>query len=416
MGEHSRIGASSAYRWFECPGSVALSAQVPPDEGSVYAKQGTAAHWVIEQYFKEPCVLPEALLGEVAPNGCEIGEEDVESVRIFIDYVNELLKTGKFVLHSEAKFDLESIYPGLFGTGDVVLMETNMNRLIVLDYKHGSGIPVQVENNKQLLYYALGAVQFVCKYHKIDYLSMLGWGKVFKEVILVVAQPRCRHKNGAIREWTVPVNVLDAFAAELRQKAEATTKKNAAFKTGDHCRFCPGIGICKAFNQTTMELAKADFSAVSHSSNLVLPEPESLSKDEIVKILDFADLIAEFLKRVEAHAFNLMEHGEKMRGYKLVRKKSNRAWNDEDQAKETLALYAKEDELYTKKFISPAQAEKILKKQKKIVEDLCYKPEGGNTLAPEHDPREEVSGSAVTDFTAMSDSDLNAAHSDEIFQ
>lgn len=402
MAEHSRIGASSAYRWFECPGSVALSALAPPQEDTEYARQGTAAHWVAEQYFKEDaCLLPEALIGETAPNGYEITEDDVASVRVFVDFVNDLRKEDKYILHSETRYDLENIHPGLFGTGDLTLVASSMKRLKVLDYKHGAGIPVEVENNKQMLYYALGAIQHVCREHKIDYLDVLGWGGTFKEVEVIIVQPRCRHKSGAIRRWTVPAEVLEAFAKELKAKAEATTKKNAPFKTGNHCRFCPAIGICKEFNNQTMALAKADFAGVSHPSNLNLPAPEVLTTDEIVKILNFADLIAEFLKRVESHAFNLMEHGQKIPGYKLVKKKSNRAWSDEETAKETLALYATEDELFTKKFISPAQAEKILKKQKKVVKDLCYKPETGNTLAPEHDPREEVSGSAVADFAAL---------------
>lgn len=402
MAEHSVIGASSAYRWFECPGSVALSKQAPPQEDTIYARQGTAAHWVIEQFFKawleDKVVDVYDYDGLPAPNGYELATEDIDSVKVFVDHVLEILKGGKYILHTEAKFDLSRIFPGLFGTGDIVLMESNMKRLKILDYKHGSGIPVNVVQNKQLLYYALGGVEFICKTHKIDYLSVMGWGKTFKEVEISVVQPRCRHKDGAVRAWVVPAEVLDAFAVELKTRAEATTKKNAPFKTGDHCRFCPAIGICKAFNDKTFELAKSDFKAVSHPSNLLLPSPESLSKDEVKKIIDFADLITEFLKKVEAHAFNLMEHGEEIPGYKLVRKKSNRKWSDEEKAIETLGLYLKDDQVFEKSLISPAAAEKLLKKQKKVVEDLCYKPEAGNTLAPEHDPREAVVGSAVTDF------------------
>lgn len=406
---HSSIGASSAYRWFECPGSVQLSAQAPPSEDTVYAQQGTAAHWLIERFYTAERTNQKIDLwsfeGKLAPNNHEFLPEDIEAVEKFISFMDEYRKDGKFVLHAEAKFDLSGIFPGLYGTSDIVLMESNMKRLRVVDYKHGAGIPVEVENNRQLLYYALGAIQHVCTKHKIDYLSVLGWGSVFKEVEIVVVQPRCRHKDGIVRKWVVNAETLDKFAVELAEKAKATQVKNPPFKTGDHCRFCPALAICPTFNNQTMEIVNADFKAVSHPSNLNLPSPESLSPGEIVKILDFSDLIIEFLKKVEGHALSLLEHGVEVNGYKLVKKKSNRQWRDEEEAKETLSLYLNEEDMYEKKFVSPAKAEKLFnkeqKKEKKIIETLTVQPDNGNTIAPEHDPREAVSGSAVNDFNAL---------------
>lgn len=400
MANHSRIGASSAYRWFECPGSVSLVAVAPPQEDTIYSKQGTAAHWVLEEILKsEKTRHADEFVGETAPNGYEITQEDADAVQKGVDFVNEERKLGKFLLYTEVQFDLENIYPGLFGTSDVALLESNLKRLKVMDYKHGAGIPVEVESNKQLMYYALGAIKKMCDLHKIDYLSVLGWGEVFKEVEIIVVQPRCRHKGGAVRRWVIPNDELAAFAVELAEKAKATTNKNARLKAGDHCKFCPAIGTCPEINRTVMDVAKVDFAPVSHPSNLVLPSVETLTKDEIVKILNFKDILIDFFKQAEAHAQTMLEHGQEVPGFKLVRKKSNRDWKDEDEAKDALSMYVKEDEMYSRKFISPAQAEKLLgKKQKKVVEDLCYKPDGGTTIAPEHDPREALPASAIADF------------------
>lgn len=411
MDAHSKIGASSASRWFACPGSVRLSESAPPERLSQYAERGTAAHWVIEQFFTEwkktdgPIALNAWLdeyIGAVAPNGVELESEDIDSVMQFIVIVLEILEGGKYVLHSEVKFDLSAIYPGLYGTGDIVLMETNMKRLKVLDYKHGSGVPVEVVDNKQLMYYGLGAIQFVCKKHELDYLNVMGWGGVFKEVEISVVQPRCRHRDGAHRAWIVPPAKLDAFAMELKRAAELTTAKDAPFATGDHCRWCRALAICPTFNRTTQEIAKTDFTPISSPSNLKLPAPESLTKDEMVKVLRFADIFAEWIKACEANALHRLEHGEEMPGFKLVKKKANRAWKDEDNAREVLSLVLSEEELYKPlEFISPAAAEKLLKKQKKLIENLVVKPDTGNTLAPDHDPREAVKGSAETDFAAV---------------
>lgn len=380
-----------------------MAASAPPQEDTVYSRQGTAAHWVADEILKLPePVAAEEFIGRTAPNGYEITEEDTTAVQKYLDFVAEELKTGKYMTYNEVKFDLENVYPGLFGTCDLVLLESNLKRLKVIDYKHGAGIPVEVQNNKQLLYYVLGAINKLCAVHKIDYLSLFGWGKVFKEVEIIVVQPRCRHKGGAVRRWVVPAEILEQFATELALKAKATANKNASLKTGDHCRFCPAIGGCPEINRMTMDLAKVDFRAVSHPSNLQMPAPETLTKDEIVKLLNFKDLISEFLKRVEAHAQTLMEHGEEITGYKLVQKKANRDWKNEEEAKDALMLFVKEDDMYEKKFVSPAKAEKLLgKQQKKIVEDLCYKPDTGRTIAPEHDPREALPASAIQDFSAV---------------
>lgn len=398
MATHSSIGASSAHRWFACPGSIKLSAQAPEQESSPYAEQGTAAHWVAEECFIKE-VDPYDYIGVAAPNGYELTRDDIESVEKYLDFMKVEQSKGKFIAYSEIKFDLECIYPGLFGTADRVLVESNLSRLKIYDYKHGSGTPVNVENNKQLLYYALGAIKYVCTELKIDYLDVLGWGKVFKEVEICIVQPRCRHKDGYVRSWVVPPATLESFAEELKIKAEEVFKENAPFNVGSHCKFCKAMPICSAFNGQAMEIAKADFKSVSHPSNLNLPSAEQLTVDEIKKVLDFADLISDFLKKVESHAQQLLEHGEKIPGYKLVEKRANRDWKDEDEAKAALELFLPEEELYTKKFVSPSKAEKALGKgKKKIVEDLCYKPNAGLTLAAEHDPRQEVAGSAKADF------------------
>lgn len=405
--EHSKIGASSAHRWMACPGSVALSALAPPEPPNKYAEQGTAAHWVMEQYFTadlagKPIDVWE-FEGVAAPNGYVLTNEDLESVQAFVKYVNDVRRGGKYILHVEAKFDLERIHEGLFGTSDVVLIESNMKRLKVIDYKHGAGVPVEVEDNKQLKYYALGAIAYVCKVYGLDWIDILGWGSTFEEVEIAVVQPRCRHKSGAVRSWVVPADTLDKFTNELYAAATKTRDPKAGLAPGDHCRFCPALAICPALNKAVQDMVQTDFAPVSDPVNLKLPRPEALSDAEISKVLRFADIIGEWLKAVESHAQTILEHGGKLPGWKLVQKKTNRTWIDEEAAKATLELFVAEKDLYEQKFLSPAKAEKLLGKvQKKVVEDLCFKPEGANTLAPEHDPREEVKGSASTDFESLS--------------
>lgn len=404
-GKHSHIGASSASRWFECPGSVRLSLTVPPKEDSIYSVQGSAAHAAIEDFYSKGEKDIYDYVGFSYTKGdisYDLTIEDVDAMAEYIAAVNEIRTEGKFITHTEARFALERIHPGLFGTADTVLMASNMSKLVVIDYKHGAGIPVEVEDNKQLKYYALGAIEYVCAKHKIDYLDMLGWGSVFKEVEIVVVQPRCRHRDGAVRRWRVSREALDAFAVELAEKAKATADPNAPTIPGDHCRFCPALAICPGFSAKTFEVAKADFKGVSDAKNFRLPTPDRLNSAEIAKILRFEPLISEWLKSVATHAQHCLEHGEDIPGFKLVKKRSNRRWTDETSAAETLELVVDNpDDLYEKSFLSPAKVEKLLgKKAKGLVETLVTTPEGGVTIAPDHDPREAVAASAVSDFVA----------------
>lgn len=408
--KHSSIGASSAERWFECPGSVRLAAQCPPKEDTVFSVQGSAAHAAIEDY------LTRHAKGEVfdvydyvddftyTKGDIEytLTSEDVDSIAEFLTALEEIRNEGKYVMHVEAEFSLESIHPGLFGTADVVLMASDCSKLLVIDYKHGAGVPVEVEGNKQLTYYALGAIEYVCKAHKIDYLSVMGWGGVFKAVEIVVIQPRCRHRDGAVRRHKVTGDALDKFAVELAQKAKETVDPNAKLSPGSHCRWCPALAICPGVASQTFEIAKADFSVVATDKRaLVLPKPESLSPADIAKVMKHEAILQEWLKSVSTYAQHCLEHGQDVPGFKLVRKRANRRWTDETAAQETLEMMAPEpDALWEKSFVSPAKAEKILgKKGKELVSALVTTPEGGVTVAPDHDPREQVAGSAVTDFS-----------------
>ena len=402
--KHSILGASSASRWFACPGSVRLCQTVPPQADSIHSVQGSAAHAAIEDYYEKKekgievdiydYVGFEFTRGEFE---YELTSDDVDAIAEYVRVVEDERAKGKYVFHSEAKFALDRIHPGLFGTADTVLMASNMKRLVVMDYKHGAGVPVEVNGNKQLKYYALGAIEYVCKKHKIDYLDMLGWGGVFKEVEIVVVQPRCRHKDGAVRRAVVSGEEMDAFAVELANKAKETEDPNAQLSPGDHCRWCPALAICPGFSQKTMEIAKADFTPAGPK----FPAPESLTAKDLAKIMQYEPLISKWLESVSAHAQHLLEHGETVPGFKLVKKRATRKWTDEETAAATLEMVVPDPEtLYEKSFISPAKVEKLLgKKAKGIVETLVTTPDTGTTIAPDHDPREQIAGSAVSDFS-----------------
>jgi len=76
-------------------------------------------------------------------------------------------------------------------------------------------------------------------------------------------------------------------------------------------------------------------------------------------------------------------------GFKLVPKRAMRQWIDPEKAQAALEGVGLDvTELTETKLVSPAQAEKVLKKRKLAMpDDLIVAVSSGDTLAPEADPR-----------------------------
>jgi hypothetical protein len=87
----------------------------------------------------------------------------------------------------------------------------------------------------------------------------------------------------------------------------------------------------------------------------------------------------------------MLEADKPVPGWKLVNKRATRQWANEDQATDVLAKVIPEAELFVTKLITPAVAEKVLKKLgTKLPDDLVVAVSSGSTLAREEDPRPAV--------------------------
>jgi hypothetical protein len=124
--------------------------------------------------------------------------------------------------------------------------------------------------------------------------------------------------------------------------------------------------------------------------------------DTVAAALARVDLVEEWCKAVRAKAAALLHDGYDLPGYKLVRgKRGNRAWGDEATA-EALLVSALGDAVWTRKVVSPAQAEKLLKKKDLTLEGFgltITQSEGAAHVAPAGDPRPAIdAGSAAGEF------------------
>lgn len=395
---HSRLGASSAYRWMACPGSVREAAKYP-NTSSVFAAEGTAAHalaehclnagkdaaefegWVIDAASERTRIVEGDVSGA---NVFPVDDDMIDAVQTYLDAVRDECGPDDLLM-VEHKFHLKTLHESFFGTNDACVYKPAERRLVVFDYKHGRGVPVEVERNKQLMYYGLGAA--------------LEEARPLVAIDLVVVQPRCPHRDGPVRRWTTsPVDLLE-YAGELVDAARLTEHNDAPLAAGDWCKFCPAAPACPALYQKTLDAAGVEFGA--NSGEPILPEPEVMSSDRLAELLEHVDTIKTWLKAVETFANDEAKAGRPPTGYKLVASRATRKWKDEDQAKEWLGTYGLDtaDMLTEPKLKSPAQIEKVIgRKNKDGIAPLVEAKSSGTQLVPVSDPRPQINASAEEDF------------------
>lgn len=406
MAAHSRIGASSSYRWLECPGSVPLSEKAPAQKSSIYADEGTAAHELAEK-----CLLSGqdaadyiGLIIKVDDNEFEVDEEMAEHVQTYIDIVRHDREVYDDFNGCETKIHLKWIHEDMFGTSDSHAGKKK-KMLVVHDLKYGAGIPVDAIDNTQGLYYVLG----VAARYKFD----------FEECEFVIVQPRAFHPDGPVRRWRFSMKRLREFERDLKIGLDRVVKSRAAkdimayLKPGDWCRFCPAAIDCPALERK-MELAVfEDFDPIDDDVLSVTPTPpDQMTPERLAEALAFAHIMESWIGQIRSYAYSQAEQGNVVPGYKLVQKYGRRKWKNEALAKEILFMLGFDNSEIDAppapvKMKSPAQIEKLFKKalglEKKFVGNLTMTPESGTTLVPEGDRRGALANSVEDDFTAVTD-------------
>ena len=366
---HSPIGASSMYRWAECPGSVALSEGIV-SESSAYAEEGTEAHELAATWLKGNGKTPE----------CD-DDDMLDNVRIYVDYVFGLLGS-RCKLFVEHGFDLSDVYPGAYGTNDAAVYDGVNKILHVIDLKYGAGIYVSARNNPQLRYYALGAL-----------LELQKEGHEVETVVMTIVQPRCTTIEGAARSETIDAVDLMEFAADLVMYAKRTAEPNAPLKAGDHCRFCPAIIKCPEVQNVKQLVAKSEFAKTT-------PAEGSVPPDALAKALKAIPILEALVKRIDAYAYQEARAGRSVPGYKLVEKRANRKWINETEVSLFLGgLKVGDDDIFEpKKVRTPAQMEKKLPSHYSMLEKFVTKESSGLVLVPIEDKRPAFKPDAKKEF------------------
>lgn len=373
---HSTLGASSMHRWSQCPGSVKLIATVPAKASSSYAEEGTDAHayaaWCLDKGRPHESHKNQRM---IAGRAFEITDDMIETVAVYYDYVMDAQDDGDSLM-VEQRFDLSAVHPGCFGTADAVVWKLAAKTLVVIDYKHGAGIPVSPENNPQLQYYALGALL----HSKLP----------AERVRMVIVQPRCG--GDAVKEWEIDAIDLLDFRSDLIKYARATEADGAPVVPGDHCRFCPAAAVCPGIRDRANTLAQVAFGG-------------GLSYDpvKLAQALDSRDAIKSWLKSLDEFAYSEALNGRTPPGYKLVEKRATRKWSSEPDVIEALQdIGVKDDVIFEPRQVkSPAQLEKLI--DGKVIAPFVVKESSGTVLVHESDKRPPAKVTATEVFAPVDD-------------
>lgn len=380
---HSPIGASQMYRWAACPGSVRLCATAP-GRSSLYADEGTLAHAVAAH-----CLLREEDPRRIRRfDGKDLPEDMGEAVHSYVDLVRRDRAAG-YELRVEVPFDLAKLHPGLYGTSDAVLWHPLLRRLKVYDYKHGAGVPVEVKDNPQLWYYALGALSGT----KLPAL----------QVELVIVQPRCTHADGPVRSQIVEPLALLEFRADLVDYAKKTEAPDAPLVTGDHCRWCSAAALCPALREKAQQAAKMEFSTAIAATTGLKGEVLVYDPEELAKALALAELAENWASSVREFAYAEAMRGHVPPRHKLVAKRATRRWLSEEQAVAAMTLLdLPEEQTHERSLRSPAQVKDLVDKATfRTLEQVIVKHSSGYALVHESDRRPAVTLDAASEFAAV---------------
>lgn len=394
-GQHSLLSPSASQRWLTCPGSLSLpNAECPGcggplhirgDEGRVtcpscnavmslnvldksseYAAEGSAAHALAER-----CLVlgaePSDMLGDTI-EGFEVTQEMVSGVELYLDTIQKQLdKLDNAKMIPEVRYEHPAI-ADFAGTSDCVIY--NETTLVIADFKYGAGHPVEVEENTQLLSYALLAARNL-PYDQWDCIET---------VRVIVVQPRAAHADGPVRMHEVSLQDLYDFENQVIERTQSTE-----LKAGSHCRWCPCKIHCPELERATLEAARNEFA------------PQGMTPEKAAEIIENSQAVKHYMDAVYRWALGRAEHGEKIPGYKLVQALKNRAWTcSEDEVVEHIQSLRKstpKSKMFEQKLLSPAKMEKALgKRGPDIIADITERALKGPTLVPECDSRPEIEG------------------------
>lgn len=369
---HSILSPSGAHRWAYCTASMQLLRRLAeenklPVDDSNFAAVGTAAHetahkvltgddWFDHDHFETP--------------------DQEEFVPVYINYINDVTIANPGI---DWKFE-QKVNPAKYvktnhckGTADAIGFVRD-KVLYVVDYKHGEYVTVEVEDNLQVILYALGVMAKLAK---------KGYNLRKLKIVLTIVQPRAWHHIGPIREWETTYKELIRWARWLAKQAKEALGPNPKYNPDpEHqCRFCAAQGSCRALGEYELSVAREKFTSIETDTKL--KNVDILSHKELSLILRELPALKRWCTKVSEYALSIIEAGGQIPYWDIKEKLGNRQWAVDN---EELEFLFDKEVLYERKLRTPAQVEKLAGKGS--VDNLTERQVSGNTIVKSDDPHD----------------------------
>lgn len=399
---HLRYGGSNIGRVMLCRASAKLSEQAPVLPPDQWAREGTAAHKLLERAIKEGLADVSFLIGL----DDTITEDMANGVNMALEAVRDAFELASVapVVIPETFVRFPGFEPIAGGTVDIQLVSMSKDDPDeIIDFKYGFD-PVEADA-PQLLYYAVSA-----------------YG-VENPVRCTVVQPRAFHADGPVRSVDVDAARLRAFyqaAASAIEEAEADL---APFNPSPKaCHHCPAAMMCPALEAEALSLpALRNVRELARQGRQALPAPETLGLDRAAYVMQMRPMLIHWLDAVEEYAFAEAMSGAVIPGFKLAESNRKRTWPDDRTTFQTAQVLAHAsglpaDEFMRQGLVTITDAQKKVsdalrdtgvkeKQAKKLAKDVLAfiverKRSDQLTLVPQDDPRPAVNR-AARDFAGV---------------
>ena len=252
MSEHAVLAPSAAPRWVPCPGSVALGALFPETEETEASREGTAAHWALEEALAGRMIAT----GQIAPNKWILDDDMVDGAEMFMNIIPARLRPTLLVESKVTMF--KRIHPANWGTPDAWAYDPAKHAIYLWDYKFGRGV-IDVFENLQLLDYLAGIME------------RLGINTIDDQntnVVMCIVQPRAYHRDGHVRYWRIKLSDARGYWNRLQMSAAVAMGDDPPLNPGDHCDHCPANHACPALHNQASRIA----TKFETAAPLVLPD------------------------------------------------------------------------------------------------------------------------------------------------
>lgn len=389
--KHALLGASSAHRWLSCPPSARLTENMP-DTTSEYAAAGTLAHAIAElkarNYFIE--TLPKRTYNARLKKLQAAPEYDRGMDSATDEYLEHLKARAMSypttpTVCLEMMVDYSDVVPEGHGTLDCGMIGGDC--IDIIDYKNGSGVTVEAEENPQTMLYAWGLILAFAPIY----------GDSIRRVHISIVQPNA----GGVREWETTVDHIHEWLDNyVRERAKLAWDGKGDYNPGDWCRFCKAKTRCSARAAKMLELEPMVGTAPMGNPKTYEATARALLDDaEVGDVLTRARNIAAWVKDLEAYALTAALEGRRIAGWKAVEGRGTRDWiGGTDTAFPQLQANGIDEALlYERKPVTVAELEKALGKKTfaEAAAGLWTKSPGKPTLVPESDSRPEYNAAEI---------------------